>query len=234
MSEHPLLPAAMLDAAGLNRQHIFDLADLPTGIATTLGDTTGFRQLILIGHGGRRLWERVCAERSVSEHPIDEFVVRTVTAWFGAVAPGRALRIVYPGPTPVGLQQLGLLAGWHHPAPFMVGVDAEWGPWWAYRAAVLADTGFRASQPVDRDSPCLACASRPCIAACPAGAMDDGDFALATCLAFRRRAASPCALTCLARLACPVGAEHRYDPAQLAHSYGQSLALLTSPAQTSA
>ena len=226
MSERPLLPAVALDAAGLNRQHVFELAALPADLRATLGDCTGFRQLILIGHGGRRLWEAVQAAGPRGDHPIDDYSVRAVTVWLAAAAPGAAFRFVYPGTAPVPLQRLGKLAGWHHAAPFVVGVDSEWGPWWAYRAALLADTGFRPSQPVDRDSPCAGCASRPCIAACPAGAMDDGDFALATCLAFRRRPASPCALTCLARVACPVGTGHRYDAAQLAHSYGQSLAML--------
>jgi hypothetical protein len=232
MSERPLLPAGQLDAAGLNRQHVFDLAALPPDLRATLGDSAGFRQLILIGHGGRRLWERLQAAGPRGEHPVDDYSVRTVTAWLAAVAPGAAFRFLYPGDAPLPLQQLGRLAGWHHAAPFMVGVDAQWGPWWAYRAAVLADTGFRPSPPVDRESPCQACAGRPCATACPAGAMDDGHFALATCLAFRRRPASPCALTCLARIACPVGTKHRYDPAQLAHSYGRSLAMLPPAATT--
>ena len=46
------------------------------------------------------------------------------------------------------------------------------------------------------------------------------------CIAQRLRADSACALTCPARLACPVGPEHRYSSAQMAHSYGISLAML--------
>jgi hypothetical protein len=55
--------------------------------------------------------------------------------------------------------------------------------------------------------------------------MDGGRFALPRCLEYRRRPDSACAFTCLARLACPVGSDHRYDAAQLRHSYGQSLDL---------
>ena len=225
MSERPLLPAAQLDAAGLNRQHVFDLAALPADVVASCGDLGGFGQLILLGHGGRRLWERVQAAGNGGEHPIDDYVADVVRRWCADALPGRRTRLLYPGPAPVPLQRLGMLAGWHHPAPFMIGVDAGWGPWWAYRAALLADSDFCPSAPVDRASPCAGCPTHPCVGACPAGAMDDGRFALATCLAFRRGAASPCALTCLAREACPVGAEHRYDAAQLRHSYGQSLIL---------
>ena len=232
MSERPLLPSATLDAAGLNRQHVFDIADLPAEVAATLGDTTGFRQLILIAHGGRGLWDCIQAAGQAGEHPVDDYAVGIIRRWCADALPGRRTRLLYPGDAPVPLQRLGILAGWHHAAPFMVGVDITWGPWWAYRAALLADSDFCASRAVDRASPCAGCAKRPCISACPAGAMDAGRFALETCLAFRRQTASPCAFTCLARAACPVGAEHRYDAAQLRHSYGQSLTLARPAAAT--
>ena len=44
-------PGAALNRCGLNRQHVFNLADLPPAVIATLGDTAPFRQLILIGHG---------------------------------------------------------------------------------------------------------------------------------------------------------------------------------------
>ena len=226
MSERPPLPAAFLADAGLNRQHVFDLAALPDDVLATLGDAAGFRQLLLVGHGGRRLWERVRTANIGGRHPIDDYTVRTLARWFSECVPGRHYRILYPGPAPVGLQRLGTLAGWHNASPFMVGVDAVWGSWFAYRAALLADTDFRPSPPVDHTSPCLGCTAKPCIAGCPAGALADAKLALERCVAWRRQADSPCAFTCLARLACPAGAEHRYDEAQMRHSYGISLAML--------
>lgn len=226
MSERPPFPGEALAEAGLNRQFVFDLDALPAATRQTLGDTIGFRQLILLGHGGRRLWERLQAADPVGEHPIDDYTVRTVHAWLAEHLPGRAWRIVYPGEQPVGLQGLGKLAGWHHAAPFMVGIDAEWGSWYAYRAVVLVDFEFSAFFPVDRGNPCLNCAATPCLAACPPGALAGGRFDFAACSGFRLQAASPCAEGCLARQACPVGAEHRYAPEQIAHSYRRSLAML--------
>ena len=105
----------------------------------------------------------------------------------------------------------------------MVGIDTEWGSWFAYRAALLADTDFLPFLPVDRSSPCKTCQEKPCIAACPANALEGGDFSLQKCIAYRRRTGSKCQFTCLARVDCPVGAEHRYDDEQLRHSYGRSL-----------
>ena len=227
MHEFQPFPAVALDRCGLNRQYIFDLADLPTEISATLGETAPYRQLILIGHGGKTLWECVKAARIAGDNPIDDFSVQAIEQCFAKHLPGNRYRIIYPGEHPVGLQQLGKLAGWHHAAPFMVGIDPEWGSWYAYRAVVLADTDFCPSQAVDRNSPCASCHAKPCITACPAGAMEGGSFALEKCIAYRKREDSQCKHTCLARIACPVGSEHRYDDDQMRHSYSISLAIIT-------
>lgn len=226
MSERLPFPGGFLDAAGLNRQHVFDLATLPDDVRATLGDTAGYRQLILIGHGGRRLWECVQASGIGGAHPIDDYCVQTVQRWFAEQMPGTRYRIVYPGQAPVGLQALGRLAGWHHASPFMVGIDGEWGSWYAYRAVVLAESRFSPFFPADRSIPCVDCPDQPCIAACPADAMAGGQFSLTRCAGYRLQADSACAYGCLARSACPVGAEHRYADDQMRHVYGQSLVML--------
>lgn len=219
-------PSQALTAAGLNRQHVFNLADLPAELLAPLGDMGGYRQLILLAHGGRRLWECVQAHDLHSAHPIDDYCVFTVDRIFRPILPAGGYRLVYPGEAPIGLQSLGKLAGWHHPTPFMVGIDQEFGSWSAYRAVLLADSDFCPSQAVDRKSPCTTCQSPPCIATCPAGALAGGEFSLTKCSAYRLQPESPCAHGCLARQACPVGVEHRYEPAQIAHSYARSLAML--------
>ena len=56
--------------------------------------------------------------------------------------------------------------------------------------------------------------------------MNEERFALEKCLAYRRRGDSHCRDTCLARLACPVGSQHRYDDDQMQHSYAHSLTML--------
>jgi len=222
MPEFQAFPAATLDRCGLNRQHVFDLADLPPEIMATLGDTAPYRQLVLLGHGGKALWECVKAAGMVGSDPIDDYCVQAVQGCFAEHLPANRYRIVFPGEQPVALQQLGKLAGWHHAAPFMVGIDPEWGTWYAYRAVVLADTHFCPFLTVDRNRPCDSCQTRPCVSACPAG----DNFALEKCLAYRRRGDSLCRDTCLARLACPVGSQHRYDDEQMQHSYARSLAML--------
>ena len=150
MSEFQPFPGAALDRCGLNRHAVFDLADLPDDVVNGIaGGTTGYRQLILIGHGGRALWESVTKSGSAGADPIDDFTVRTIRQWMSEFLPDNRYAILYPGSDTIDLQRLGALAGWHHASPFMVGIDAEWGTWYAYRAVVLADTHFAPSQAVE-------------------------------------------------------------------------------------
>lgn len=221
---------SLLNRAGLNLQAVFDIDALPAEMADKLRQgfdpERRYRQLILVGHGGKLLWARVQAAGLPSEHPIDDFSVATVRSWFAAHLPGRMFSVVYPGDGPVGLQALGRLAGWHHASPFMIGINAAWGTWFAYRAVVLADTSFAPTPPLSGESPCLACAGQSCIAACPGGALAAAEFSLPKCVAYRKAPDSRCQLTCVARTRCPVGAAHRYDDAQLAHSYSRSLRMI--------
>ncbi len=225
--------ASPLADAGLNLHAVFNLADLPAGLRQSLADAgpgwNGYRQLILIGHGGRRLWQAVQAAHPPGPDPIDTFTVQTLQDWFARHYPSARYTFLYPAPDSapgVGLQSLGELAGWHQPGPFMLGVRADWGSWFAYRAVILADTAFAPTPAYAAPPPCASCAGRPCVAACPGGAMATGQFSLTACVAYRKAKDSACKATCLARLACPVGAEHRYDAAQLAHTYGISMAAI--------
>lgn len=219
-------PFACLDAAGLNRQHVFTVADLPAEVRAGLGVQAQETRLLLIGHAGRLLWDKVLASGGTSEHPIDDYTRQTLADFFATEHPGARFRLLYPGAALIGLQALGQLAGWHQPTPFMVGIDPHWGSWFAYRAVLLTDADFLPSTAVDRGNVCAACADAPCVAACPPQALAGREFSLARCSDFRLREASPCAEGCLARSACPVGAGHRYDDAQIRHSYRRSLAML--------
>ena len=234
MSERSPFPAAFLNEHGLNRQAIFDVADLPENIRSKLAVKNG--QLILIGHGGKRLWERVQAAGQTGSDPIDDFTIATIQRWFANFLPGQRYQILYPGDQPIGLQALGKLAGWHQPSPFMVGIDSEWGSWFAYRAVVLSNTNFQPILAVERapqeaplgcNNPCDGCKNRVCISSCPAGALDEAAFSLEKCLNYRKQPDSACQFTCLARISCPVGSEHKYSVEQLRHTYSISLRYIT-------
>lgn len=220
-------PFAPLAAQGLNLHAVLDFATLPAALRADLerdfAPDHACRQLILVGNAGRALWTAVTRAGLCSADPIDDFSVATVRAWFAATLPGHRHTVLYPGSTPVGLQAIGRLAGWHHATPFKLGILPGWGSWFAYRVALLADTALPSTPPLQVESPCLGCAARPCIAACPAQAMADGEFALEQCVDYRRQPESHCRSGCQARDACPVGREHRYHEDHLRHSYGVSL-----------
>ena len=217
---------ADLDAQGLNLQAVFQLADLPPDLRQALPQGgAGYRQLLLIGHRGRRLWQCVQQAQMDGPDPIDRFTQTQVDAWRQRQLPGVRHAWVYPGASLIGLQRLGALAGWHHASPFMVGVNAAWGSWFAYRAVLLLDSDLPTSQSMQTPAPCPRCANRACVAACPAGALRDA-FDLDACMAYRLRPDSACQLRCLARNACPLGPSERYSDEQIAYHYAQSLVVL--------
>lgn len=227
MENFQLFNSATLDSAGLNRQAVFDLDALPDEILlpvkASCSPSRPYRQLILIGHAGRTLWESVIASGITSTDPIDDFSMQTVRQWFAQCYPQHSYEIVYPGTQAIGLQRLGQLAGWHHASPFMVGIDSEWGSWYAYRALVVADTHFEPTKPAHSAHPCETCDHKICVARCPAGALDGGQFDLAACIGYRKQEGSGCKATCLARVSCPVGSAHRYSDAQIRHTYSLSM-----------
>ena len=240
MTEVPLLAA--LARAGLNLHAVFAVDALPAPLRAALAAAKApetLPRVWLIGHGGRALWARVSAERArgglPTAHPIDAWSVRCVREALAAHCPAARAHFLYPqpleAPAALDLQRFGALAGWHHPTPFMVGINAAWGTWFAYRALLLTDAPLEPTPRIDTVSPCLSCVARPCRAACPAGALGApadaaARFDLGCCVDYRLETDSACAQTCRARLACPVAPQHRYDDAQLAHCYGESLRML--------
>lgn len=223
-TKHPLL----IDN-GLHLQAVFNLSDIPDEITAVISehvpDLSRFKQLIMFGHGGTRMWESVQqSEFAGDDHPIDSFSVNIVKQYFADTCSGSSFEILYPHSSRmVPLQKLGVLAGWHNASPFRIGINAEWGSWFAYRAVVLADTEFKATLKMDAPSPCDSCEEKPCITACPADALSGNDGALKPCIDYRLTKDSKCKDRCFSRLACPIAAEHRYSIEQINYHYARSM-----------
>ena len=215
-----------LDEAGLNLHAVLSLADMAAELRRALDPEGRFRQLILVGSGGPALWSSMRPQDFASADPIDDYSVRVVERWLDVQAPGCDHAILYPGNEPIDLQLLGELAGWHFASPFMVGINARWGSWFGYRAAVVTMTDFALSPREVGEAPCDACARRRCVDACPAGALVGANYDLLKCVTYRKTGDSQCRETCLARLACPVGRECRYSDAQISHHYTASLRII--------
>ncbi|WP_167631078.1 hypothetical protein [Mariprofundus ferrooxydans] len=219
--------SSILAESGLNMQAVFNLSELAPEMRAAIdavAATTGYRQLLLFAHGGRRMWQAVAGAGYLSgEHPIDRFSVDTVTRYFDEENPVSRYQLLYPQqPGHLPLQQLGKLAGWHHASPFRIGVNGRWGSWFAYRAVVLADTIFTPTLAMDDPSPCLHCPEKVCLSACPVVSAGS-EIPLDACMDERLKWGSLCAGSCLARTACPVMRGECYDDEQIAYHYGLSL-----------
>jgi hypothetical protein len=183
------------------------------------------RRFVMLGAGGSLLWQQLGDDLTNSGHPLDTFSVnaagRVVTEYWG----GGDVEILYPGPTPVPLQQLGVFAGWSHVSPLGIGINTGFGTWFAYRALFALDNPLQETVPVaSHGTPCDQCVEKPCRSACPAGAVRlHKPFDLDRCVSHRLEFASSCADRCLARLACPVGQDWRYDEDQLVYHGRRSL-----------
>jgi len=205
---------------------VFDVPALPADIRAVLPGIPGMGQLHLFGHGGRALWRALKDSGFESPEPVDDFSAATVRRYF-AEGLEADYRLLFPDDAlTLPLQQLGELAGWHHDSPFRVGVNRRFGSWFAYRAVALAATRLPVTPKAEWGAACPDCAVKPCINACPAGALVSGSLELDRCIDYRLSEGSACADRCVARLACPVGCEHRYDREQVAYHYGRSLITL--------
>ena len=232
-----VLDAALQDlsAVGLNVHGFLAFKDWPialqSGTSAAMVDMGSDPVLWVVAHQGATLWRHLTgvwggvSPPSGQDDPIDHWVLAKVSSVLRDA--GVAHKVVFPLAAPSTphwpLQQLGRALGWHHASPFQVGIDAQWGSWFAYRAVVVLPSGCTApSAPRRLPHPCEACTGRACEVACPAQALTP-QWSLDACQAYRLSEGSTCAATCVAREACPVGSEHRYGQAQLTYHYGQSL-----------
>lgn len=221
-----------LAAAGLNLFAVFACSTLPESVTEVMRETavplTTYSRLVLLGHGGKQLWQAMQPEDWETADPIDSYSIRLTQHFIKTTLDGTDSLLLYPNtPYLIPLQQLGELAGWCAPSPLGISISSEFGVWFAYRSAFLTNYPLPISNHLPDDSPCDSCVEKPCIAACPAGAVGEiGQFDLNTCAKHRLKAGSTCADRCLARMACPVAPQHKYTLPQIQYHYGHSLVTL--------
>lgn len=243
MSETPadstLLPrlASLLRPFGLNLVGATTPAayDALVPSAHRLGPVErGAVAVLVLGNGGAAFWDAhrraVLADPTRPRpDPIDAFtatIMREQVAPFLAEAGIDAtIRMPFETTTPlVSFVHLAEAAGLGHRSLLGVLVHPEWGPWMALRGAVFVDRPIVAPRPAAGFDPCPGCLDRPCIAACPAGAVRTPEgWDVPRCVDHRRAGAvDPCATGCHARLACVYGRHARYPADALAHHQGRA------------
>lgn len=176
-------------------------------------EADGARGIVVVGNGGRAFWEAFRADAAPigTDDPLDGFTRRVVDDAVRDV-PGAASRFPFErGPRVLDFRLLAELAGLGRPSLVGVLVHPRYGPWIALRAAILVPTDVQAARPADGFDPCPTCVERPCIPACPVGAVGPGGWDVPRCSAHRLAGVSHCADGCAARVACVYGREHQYD-----------------------
>lgn len=222
----PLIPE--LAEGGLILQASIKLDELEESTRMAMTDSgvdlSGFASLVLFAQAGKTFWERQVVENLHLEDPFDDRAHAIVEEWFSSTHPNARWQAVYPGPAPLPLGQLASIAGWGGPSPLGLTINEEFGLWTAHRLALVTDLEFTQPQPSESAHPCESCADTPCVTACPVEAVSlTTGYDVEACANHRVAEHSDCALQCLARNACPVGAEFRYDGEQMAHHYGAGL-----------
>ncbi len=240
-----------LAAAGLNLFAVFDGTALPAAVTVVMAQSgvpvADYGRLVLLGHGGRQLWAQLQAVGPQTVDPVDHYSLTITRQFITRYLDDADHVMLYPHEQYViPLSLLGELAGWSYPSPLGQGIHPTFGLWFAYRTAFLTNyelaTTVRANEALANEAlvnealvnealasgraPCDTCTHKPCLTACPAGAVRPDKFDLLSCAGFRVAAHSVCADRCLARLACPIAPEHRYSLAQIQYHYRHSLATI--------
>ena len=174
--------------------------------------------VVLLGNVGGSIWPAFSAWRGGydGDDPLDAWskaVVAPIAGRLGATA-------FYPSDPPyMPFQRWAMRPEGLKASPLGILIHPEYGLWHGYRAALVFREEIAVSMPPPRGtSPCDTCTDRPCLRTCPAGAISPDGFAVAPCrqhLAGEKGQAGCMAAGCVARNACPVGADYRYSPEQL-------------------
>ncbi|MBM3525984.1 MAG: hypothetical protein FJX57_23800 [Alphaproteobacteria bacterium] len=174
--------------------------------------------VLLLGNAGPAMWHRFAAsaERREPEAPLDRWTCRVITALAAEV--GAAPLFPFNGPPHLPFQSWALRAEPVHVSPLRLLIHPVFGLWHAWRGALAFAISLALPATTAQASPCDACHERPCLSACPVDAFSPRGFAVDRCIDHvRGRKGTACRESgCLARHACPIGREYRYEPAQAA------------------
>jgi hypothetical protein len=193
------------------------------------------RSIVVIGNGGGALWHALKAHAARNPgwweraNPLDDFTREVVERDMAGPIRDSGLRCttVYPfmnnGRT-LSFIELGKVAGIAGPSILGVTVHPTYGPWIAFRAALLLEEVLDSPGDALGFDPCPGCTARTCIPACPAAAVSvDAGWDIPKCLTHRVEVEADCTPRCHARAGCVLGPEHRYPDDELAYHQMRAL-----------
>ena len=183
----------------------------------------GCRSVVVFASGGTLLWD--CFVKDIRanpqhltayQHPFDEFVRRQLRqADPSPCVDRRWVRCAAEPEEFIDFRALAFAAGLGWKSLQGMLIHPRYGLWIGLRAALLTTQKISVEGPVVGESPCLPCA-KPCIAACPGGAIDRNGWNVSNCAEFHQLS-ELCHGRCSSRLSCPQGEQFRHTSLQ--HHY---------------
>lgn len=176
------------------------------GLQILGGLREGDNTVYLLGPDGADFWRifQTSPEFSDGEpDPIDRYSARVLAA----IAADTNAEALFPfgGPPYLPFFQWALESKRCFASPAVLLVHAELGLFASFRGALRLKG--KHPLPPALPNPCITCATKPCLSACPAGAIEKENYNVAACHVFLdSEAGADCmARGCAVRRACPVG-----------------------------
>ncbi len=204
----------------------FDPVYLSINQRQTYGLRFADRSVMLLGAAGKNYWRYFLRNHHRASrrhrHPLDNWSVVTLQK----IAKREGIKksaIFFPfqqrhqKKSLVAFQAIAKKIGFT-PSPLGMSIHPQFGLWVGFRGGFASHMVPKKLRVRDEASPCQACVDKPCMTACPAGAVTRQGFDYAACQDYLSRNKNcECLLDgCLARMACPVGAPiYQYNPNQI-------------------
>ena len=198
----------------LSKNGLFLLGGFDVGSDDRVDDD--IKSILVIGNAGSALWPRFQQSseyRDRQPHPLDRWSRRLIDQ----IAASQQLPAVYPfdGPPWQPFQQWARRANPNlTPSPLGMLIHPVYGLWWALRGALLLPRPFEPPASSIASPPCEACETKPCLHACPVHAFTGDSYLVDQCAGHLRTSEGRTCekKSCLARRACPIGEDYRYQP----------------------
>ncbi len=171
------------------------------------------RCVVLIGNAGPDMFRRFERERTPGQ-TLDDWTRHAA----GTLAASLGARALFPFDLPpLPFQRWGRRANAGFTSPLGLNIHPEFGLWHAFRAALVFDAPQQLPAAAPMEHPCERCADQPCLRACPVSAFTGTTYEVQSCVRHIGSESGQLCVSggCQARLACPVGHNAAYHPAQM-------------------
>jgi ferredoxin len=220
MNMHPLWLQSIIDELALIGLNIVGFTDG----SKYCEFLDGCRSAVVFANGGTDLWDSFIEDLkrrpehlSRHQHPFDDFVHRAIHKADPEPTPTRRwIRCAAEPEVFLDFRPLAHEAGIGFQSKMGLIIHPEYGLWVGLRAVLLTTEDLLPKPTSMKDSPCASCEFKPCISACPAGAVGPSGWSVKIC-AQHHQESTDCHGRCHSRNACPVGVEHRHGLLQ--HNY---------------